>query len=123
MPFVSSPVPYRWADFYKDLSERRVNYAGEAVSVRRELIAELVVPVWPAVGSACVCDILNFVDPHLVQDLKNPEACLLAPDLWPDVPKASKCYASDAEWWSQMMRRRWFSGQRAESAIATSAVC
>ena len=36
------------------LHERRISYTGESVSVRQDLVAELVIPAWPKIGCACV---------------------------------------------------------------------
>ena len=90
---------FSWSKALKDLAEKRVSYSGAVVSVRRDLVAKLVVAVWPKVGSACVCDITQFVDEHLRDDLLNPQQCLLSQEFWPPQPRLSKVHASDAEWY------------------------
>ena len=99
LDFINYSSSFSWAESFKDLSQKRVDYAGAAVSVRRNLVAKLVVAVWPKVGSACVCDITPFVDEHLKDDLNNPPQCVLGPEFWPPQPRTSKVYATDAEWY------------------------
>ena len=43
--FMSSSTPFSWGLTFKELAEKRVSYAGAAVSVRRDLKAPLVVAV------------------------------------------------------------------------------
>ena len=49
---------------HKSLEERRIAYSGEAVSVRQQLEAALVIPAWPDVGAAAVC---LMADSHVAQ--------------------------------------------------------
>ena len=64
--------------------EKRVSYAGEAVSVKRTLKAPKVIALWPEPGEACVCSIVDFVDEELRDDLVAPNKCLLPENEWPD---------------------------------------
>ena len=85
------------------LKQKRVSYSGSVVSVRRDLISNLVEGTWPRVGQACVCNILLYIDQHLVDDLQGPKRCLLAVEDWPEVTPSAKVYASDAEWYKLCM--------------------
>ena len=46
------PAPFGLAETVRDLSSRRVSYGGEVVSVRRRILCDKVVPVWPPIGQA-----------------------------------------------------------------------
>ena len=59
------------ADEASFLRSRRVSYDG-VVSVRRRLVADKVIPAWPAVGEACVCPIIEHIDPHLAEQIADP---------------------------------------------------
>ena len=59
------------------LTELKFSYGGVAVSVRRELVASKVIPVWPAVGNACVLPIYDMVDNDLQDILLDPDGVLL----------------------------------------------
>jgi len=83
----------------KNLVERKVSYAGTAVSVKRDLIASRVIPVWPKVGKACVAPFFNFVDSSLQAELLDTDAILLPESEWPKTTPKSKVYASDSEWY------------------------
>ena len=82
----------------KNLLERKRGYGGEVVSVRRELVASRVIPVWPKVGEACVCDITDFIDEDLKAQMLNLAECLLPEAEWPSQTPHSKVHASDSEW-------------------------
>ncbi len=69
-------------------------------SVRRSLDAVKVLAAWPAVGSACVCRIIDFAHEHLRNQLLNPRGCFLPDAEWPDQNQHSKVHATDAEWYS-----------------------
>ena len=70
------------------------------MSVRRDIKADKVIPAWPAVGSAAVCHISEFIDLHLKDELADPRSRLLPEAEWPVETPRSKVYASDAEWYA-----------------------
>ena len=80
--------------------ERKLNYSGEQVSVRRDLVDDKVIPAWPKIGVAVVCPIGNFINEHLDDDVEDPRRCLLPEPEWPEEVPRSKVHASDAEWYS-----------------------
>ena len=83
------PLLFSFSSIKSDLSSRRMSYAGEVVSVRRRLRHELVEPVWPKIGDAAVCPIINFIDPHVAQELEDPRSCLRPMEEWPEqTPKS-----------------------------------
>lgn len=53
-------------------------------------------------GKVCVCNIVNFVDEHLAEDLSDPQRCLLLVSSWPSETPVSKAHDSDAEWYSSL---------------------
>ena len=67
------------------------------VSVKRDLIADKVIPAWPKVGKACVVSMHDVVDSQLAADLEDPEHCLLPENEWPSSTPRSKVYACDDE--------------------------
>ena len=79
----------------KSCTSKKVSYAGDMVSVKRDLIASKVVPAWPKVGKACVASIREVVDSQLVADLDDPDHCLLPQTEWPKETPRSKVYASE----------------------------
>ena len=79
---------------------KKLDYSGVAVSVKRRLVVELVVEVWPAVGHACVCPISDHVDEELRDDLLHPERCILPEVEWPETTPFSRVYDEDGEWYS-----------------------
>ena len=88
---------FTFADEITFLRSRRVSYDG-VVSVRRRLVADQVIPAWPAVGEACVCPILEHIDPHLAEQIANPKLCLLPPEDWPSETPVSRVHADTEEW-------------------------
>ena len=84
----------------KELVERRVDYGGNVVSVRRDLIAAKVIPAWPSLGEAAVCDVARLLDSELADDLADPARCLLPESQWPEITPTSKVHASDSEWYA-----------------------
>ena len=84
---------------HKSLEERRIAYSGEAVSVRQQLEAALVIPAWPEVGAAAVCPIIDVIDEHLVDELADPRQALLPESEWPSVTPVSKVHALVSEWY------------------------
>ena len=82
-----------------ELLSKVVNYSGEVVSVRRQLICSKVLPAWPNAGEACILAAGDFVTEGLKDDLMNPR-CLLPESEWPKVPPKSKVHASDGERYS-----------------------
>ena len=83
-----------------ELNSKVTSYGGEIVSVRRNLICDLVLPAWPKLGEACVLPIEDFVTQELRDDLLDPYRCLLPEDEWPKVPPKSKVHATDSEWYA-----------------------
>lgn len=65
------------ADEERFLSSERVSYVGEAVSVRRDLIASKVFAAWRKVGQACVGNIIDHVGEHLAVVRTDPRRFLL----------------------------------------------
>ena len=99
--FLSVPSPaFDLAQEQKLLLEKRIGYTGDVVFVRRELVACKVIPAWPAIGSAAVCNIADFIDQQLADEIADPRRCLLPESEWPvDTPR-SKVHASDPEWYA-----------------------
>jgi hypothetical protein len=95
-----SCCPFSLKEEQTSLLEKRFSYSGDMVSVRRKLVAEKVFAAWPAVGFACVCPIINFVDEHLRDLLLDPRGSLLPEAEWPEQTPCSKVHATDAEWYS-----------------------
>ena len=89
---------YDFKEYIKSCTSRKVSYAGDVVSVKRDLIVSKVVPAWPKVGKACVASIREVVDSQLVADLDDPDHCLLPQTEWPKETPRSKVYASEEEW-------------------------
>lgn len=51
--FFRIPIPgFDLGEEHKALGERRLSYSGDAVSVRQDVEADLVIPAWPKVGEA-----------------------------------------------------------------------
>ena len=84
----------------KALRTKRVGYVGEAVTRLRRLVARKVIAVWPAVGSACVCPIIDHVSEELRDDLLCPSNCLLPDAEWPVETPFSKVHVDADEWFS-----------------------
>ena len=83
-----------------ELMSKIINYSGEVVSVRRQLICSMVLPAWPKSGEACILAVEDFITEELKDDLMNPRRSLLPESEWPKVPPKSKVHASDGEWYS-----------------------
>ena len=49
------------------------------MSVRRRLEAGKVIPAWPAVGDACICAIVDHIDPQLAEQVMDPKLCYYLP--------------------------------------------
>ena len=75
-------------------------HGGEIVSVRRNLICDLVLPAWPKLGEACVLPVEDFIIHGLRDDLLDPYRCLFLEAEWPKVPPKSKVHATDSEWYA-----------------------
>ena len=87
-------------DLKKELQNcisRKVSYAGDMVSVKRDLVASKVLPAWPKVRNACVVSIHGVVGTQLKADLDDPDHCLLPQTEWPKETPRSKVYAADEE--------------------------
>ena len=85
-------VPFKLDEARADLASRRMSYAGEAVSVRRLFNSSKIVKVWPKVGEAAVCPIVDFIDPHLAAELQNPRGCLRPVEDWPKQTPRSRVF-------------------------------
>jgi hypothetical protein len=97
--FLDVPAaPFVLAAERKELTQRRLGYGGDGVSVRRDLDAIKVIAAWPKVGEACVCPIIDFIDEHLKALVADPHQCLLPEAEWPAATPRSKVYADDANW-------------------------
>ena len=83
----------------QDLRERRVDYNGNIVSVRRDLSAAKVIPAWPAVGLAATCPVERLLKGELLDDLEDPQRCLRPVSEWPTETPVSRVHASDEEWY------------------------
>ena len=83
-----------------DLRAKRIGYAGDAVTGRRRLIVDKVIAVWPDIGSAGVCPIIDHISEELKDDLLNPGNCLLPEAEWPEETPHSKVYVDPDEWYS-----------------------
>ena len=87
-------------EFKIELMSKIVNYSGEVVSVRRQLICSKVLLAWPKSGEACILAVEAFIIEELMDDLMNPKRCLLPESGWPKVPPKSEVHASEGEWYS-----------------------
>lgn len=81
-----------------ELASRPMSYVGEAVSVRRPIISSKVIGVWPVIGEAAVCPIVDHIDPQLAAELANPRGCLRPVEGWPKQTPRSKVFVEDHEW-------------------------
>ena len=68
--------------------------------MRRQLVATKVAAAWPKVGCAAVCNIMEFIDPHLRDAISEPRRCLIPEADWPTETPRSKVHASDSEWYA-----------------------
>ena len=73
--FANESVPSDFHAEQKSMLEKRVNYVGEAVSVKRTLKAPKVIALWPEPSEACVCSIADVVDEELRDDSVAPNKC------------------------------------------------
>ena len=76
------------------------SYGGEIVSVRRNLICDLVLSAWPELGEACVLPVEDFITHGLRDGLLDPYRYLLPEGEWSKVPLKSKVNATDSEWYA-----------------------
>ncbi|CAK0851598.1 unnamed protein product, partial [Prorocentrum cordatum] len=86
----------------RDLGNKRVNYQGESVSRRRELIADRVLPTWPSDGEARLFPVEEFVVGELREDILDPARCLLPEVDWPRAAPRLRNHASDDEWYQRV---------------------
>lgn len=93
-------VPFSFEEQRTELATRRLSYAGEVVSVSASILAELVEPIWPAVGEAAVCCIADLIDPHLATELRDPKGCLRPVEDWPKKTPRSRVFATDQQWFA-----------------------
>ena len=91
--------PVIFDEVQKELLEKRIDYSGNVVSVRRDLVASKIIPTWPAVGEAATCSIETLLKGELLEDLSDPHRCLKPQSEWPEETPVSRVYASDAEWY------------------------
>ena len=82
-----------------DLRCSKVDYAGEAVSTRRQLVAAKAIPPWPAEGKAAQVPVLSFLEGELWEDIRDPSRCLRPQEEWPEYPPSSRVHADDSEWY------------------------
>ena len=87
-----------WGDLCAELRNKKSNYAGQVVSVRRLLEADRLLPTWPKEGNAAVVDISDFLDEPLRSEYQDPWLCMLPQDEWPDRVHRSKVYSDQAQW-------------------------
>ena len=80
------------------LVDSKFDYGGEPIMQMEDLVADKVIPVWPAVGSAAVQDIIEYLPIALQEKLADPRRCLLPVWEWPQRPPRSKVRASQEEW-------------------------
>lgn len=92
--------PFSFCEVREELATKRLSYSGEAVSVRRSIVAELVEPVRPVVGEAAVCDITDHIEPHLATELSNPRGCLRPVEDWPKQTPHSVVFAMKHVWYA-----------------------
>ena len=93
------PQPFRLADVMHELRSRRISYGNDVVAVGEDIECAKVVAVWPEVGSAAVAAISDHIDPHWVEEISNPRACLRPVESWPARTPRSKVFAQDREWY------------------------
>ena len=87
-----------WAEVRREAKEKKFAYNGEVISVRRELLADKVIPTWPQKGSAAVADIAAFLDGDLRKMYEDPYKCMLPREEWPETVHSSRVYATQPEW-------------------------
>ncbi|CAK0858151.1 unnamed protein product [Prorocentrum cordatum] len=61
-----------WGAKYAEARRRKYTYEGETISVRRELIANKVIPTWPAPGCAAVHPAADFLEDPLRERYLDP---------------------------------------------------
>ena len=93
-------APYNVDEQIKDLDAKVCGYGGDVVSVRRQLVADKVIPAWPKPEESCVAAIIEFMPEEIRDDLSDPSRCLLPKDQWPVARPRSKVHATNAEWYS-----------------------
>ena len=105
------------SELMSELESRRLSYAGNDISVRRELNSAKIEAVWPKIGDAAVCDITNHIDPQLADLLQKPRECLKPEAEWPvRTPMSCVCvFGSDAEW-RKVVRAAYLRGMMAPVA-------
>ena len=96
----ADPVTFELFKEIRRLSERKASYGGAVVSVKRDLVADKVIPAWPKVGNAAVLPILEMVDEELRDELLDPDGILLPESEWPSSNPKSKVHATPGEWYS-----------------------
>ena len=89
----------RYSQVMEELGNMRVDYNGDIISKRRDLVASHVLPAWPEVGQAAVLDILDFIDGELREDMCDLARCLKSPAEQPEAGPTSRVHASDSEWY------------------------
>ena len=93
-------IQFDFAKQLKDLRELRMGYSGEDVSVRPTLIARKVIDIWPVIGRACVCPVVDFVSEEIRHDLLDPSRCVLPGAEWLEMTLSAIVYAEPQEWYS-----------------------
>ena len=98
--FLGLDLSFTFSAVCASLADKAVNYQGEVVSRRRDLVAAQVLPAWPAQSYTCQLPVADFVTEELRDDLLCPSRCLLDKSMWPKVTPRSKVHATDSEWYS-----------------------
>ena len=80
------------------LNTARFSYTGEPIHPMEDLIAEKIIPVWPAIGECAVQDVMPYLPPQLAEMIADPRSCLKPEHEWPDRPVKSRVRASQEEW-------------------------
>ena len=65
-----------------ELTARRINYSGDTVSFKRDLVSHQMIPGWPRIGRASVISEHDVVDSHLKAELEDSDHCLFPQSEW-----------------------------------------
>ena len=86
-----------FSEVLSDLQYRKVDYNGNVVSGRRQLVAKKVIPALPEIGKAAVDDVTALLRGELAQDMAEPQRCLKPREDWPTTTPKSHVHATDSE--------------------------
>ncbi|CAK0870625.1 unnamed protein product [Prorocentrum cordatum] len=87
-----------WGAKYAEARRRKYTYEGETISVRRELIANKVIPTWPAPGCAALHPAADFLEDPLRERYLDPYRCLKPHEEWPTSVHKSRVHGNLTEW-------------------------